>query len=123
MLYFQTMAKFAVQGEAAEIIYDKLGTDAKSMSKGGNLGVSLSSGTYYEFNYYIIVLNIHICAYTCIYMMSKGETSASPSRPVHNMNSILVCIQLQFALLSMLYYIVYNRVIYIYIFIYTYIYS
>lgn len=39
-----TMAKFAVQGATAEQIYSMLGTDSKSMSKGGNLGVSLSSG-------------------------------------------------------------------------------
>eukprot|EP00967_Tisochrysis_lutea_P118619 scaffold192911_cov33-Tisochrysis_lutea.AAC.1 len=39
-----TMAKFAVQGATAEQIYTSLGTDSSSMSKGGNLGVSLSSG-------------------------------------------------------------------------------
>lgn len=39
-----TMAKFAVQGQTAEKIYSSLGTDAKSMSKGANLGVSLGSG-------------------------------------------------------------------------------
>merc|ERR1719409_1507607 len=38
------MAKFAVQGSAAEKIYNSMGTDAKSMSKGGNIGVSLLSG-------------------------------------------------------------------------------
>merc|ERR1719364_498764 len=38
------MAKFAVQGKAAEGIYGALGTEPKSMSKGGNIGVSLGSG-------------------------------------------------------------------------------
>jgi len=39
-----TMAKFAVQGKASEQIYGAMGTDSKSMSKGGNIGVSLLSG-------------------------------------------------------------------------------
>ena len=39
-----TMAKFAVQGKAADMIYGSLGSDAKSMSKAGNIGVSLGSG-------------------------------------------------------------------------------
>merc|ERR1712228_574603 len=39
-----TMAKFAVQGKAAESIYSSIGSSPAEMSKGGNLGVSLSSG-------------------------------------------------------------------------------
>merc|ERR1719230_2106860 len=39
-----TMAKFAVQGKAADMIYGALGSDTKSMSKAGNIGVSLGSG-------------------------------------------------------------------------------
>merc|ERR1719282_321154 len=39
-----TMAKFAVQGKAAEAIYGGLGKEPASMSKGGNIGVSLGSG-------------------------------------------------------------------------------
>ena len=39
-----TMAKFAVQGKVAEIIYTGIGSDPKSMSKSGNIGVSLASG-------------------------------------------------------------------------------
>jgi solute carrier family 25 phosphate transporter 3 len=39
-----TMAKFAVQGNAADMIYNSLGSDAKSMSGAGNIGVSLASG-------------------------------------------------------------------------------
>jgi solute carrier family 25 phosphate transporter 3 len=39
-----TMAKFAVQGKAAEAIYSSLGTNPEKMSGGGNLGVSLGSG-------------------------------------------------------------------------------
>jgi len=39
-----TMAKFAVQGTTAESIYEKLGEKPHTMSKGGNLCVSLSSG-------------------------------------------------------------------------------
>ena len=39
-----TMAKFAVQGNAADKIYDAVGSDAKSMSGAGNIGVSLLSG-------------------------------------------------------------------------------
>merc|ERR1712196_596112 len=39
-----TMAKFAVQGKAADVIYGSMGTDAKSLSKGANIGVSLGSG-------------------------------------------------------------------------------
>merc|ERR1712060_317558 len=39
-----TMAKFAVQGKAAEAIYGGLGKEPASMSKGGNIGVSLASG-------------------------------------------------------------------------------
>jgi len=39
-----TMAKFAVQGKAAESIYASIGGDAKTMSKSGNIGVSLMSG-------------------------------------------------------------------------------
>jgi len=38
------MAKFAVQGKAAESIYATIGSDSKSMSKGGNICVSLGSG-------------------------------------------------------------------------------
>jgi len=39
-----TMAKFAVQGKAAEMIYDRLNTTPEKMSKGGNVSVSLGSG-------------------------------------------------------------------------------
>lgn len=39
-----TMAKFAVQGKAAEMIYGATGTDVTTSSGGWNLGVSLSSG-------------------------------------------------------------------------------
>lgn len=39
-----TMAKFAVQGKAAEVIYASSGIDAKTASSGSNLAVSLSSG-------------------------------------------------------------------------------
>jgi len=39
-----TMAKFAVQGNAADVIYNSLGSDPKSMSSAGNIGVSLASG-------------------------------------------------------------------------------
>merc|ERR1740117_1083061 len=39
-----TMAKFAVQGNAADMIYDAVGSNAKSMSGAGNIGVSLASG-------------------------------------------------------------------------------
>merc|ERR1711903_330810 len=38
------MAKFAVQGNAANTIYKSLGADATTMSSAGNLAVSLSSG-------------------------------------------------------------------------------
>jgi solute carrier family 25 phosphate transporter 3 len=38
------MAKFAVQGKAAEAIYTSMGTDPKSMSTAGNVTVSLGSG-------------------------------------------------------------------------------
>eukprot|EP01127_Copromyxa_protea_P014597 TRINITY_DN40_c0_g2_i1.p1 TRINITY_DN40_c0_g2~~TRINITY_DN40_c0_g2_i1.p1 ORF type:complete len:315 (+),score=93.65 TRINITY_DN40_c0_g2_i1:470-1414(+) len=39
-----TMAKFAVQGKAAEVIYKTTGTAPETSSKGTNLGVSLASG-------------------------------------------------------------------------------
>merc|ERR1712159_888281 len=39
-----TMAKFAVQGSAANVIYKGLGSDPTEMSSSGNLGVSLLSG-------------------------------------------------------------------------------
>jgi len=39
-----TMAKFAVQGKAADAIYDSMGSSPAKMSKGGNIGVSLLSG-------------------------------------------------------------------------------
>jgi len=39
-----TMAKFAVQGKAAESIYTSIGSNPKEMSKGGNICVSLMSG-------------------------------------------------------------------------------
>jgi len=39
-----TMAKFAVQGAAAESIYSTMGKTPTDMSSGGNLGVSLGSG-------------------------------------------------------------------------------
>lgn len=39
-----TMAKFAVQGAAAEQIYASMGETPKSLSPGGNLSVSLGSG-------------------------------------------------------------------------------
>merc|ERR1719384_2603241 len=38
------MAKFAVQGNAAEAIYGAMGSSPKEMSKSGNIGVSLLSG-------------------------------------------------------------------------------
>merc|ERR1719272_1207586 len=38
------MAKFAVQGKAANAIYKTIGTDNTQMGAAGNLGVSLSSG-------------------------------------------------------------------------------
>merc|ERR1719261_2181475 len=38
------MAKFAVQGNAAESMYGMLGTTPKHMSGAGNIGVSLGSG-------------------------------------------------------------------------------
>merc|ERR1712050_281364 len=39
-----TMAKFAVQGQAAEKIYSGLGSKPSEMSKAGNIGVFLGSG-------------------------------------------------------------------------------
>lgn len=39
-----TMAKFAVQGKAAEIMYKSAGKEPSQMSSGANLAVSLSSG-------------------------------------------------------------------------------
>ena len=39
-----TMTKFAVQGKAAEAVYSSVGSDSKSMTKGGNICVSLASG-------------------------------------------------------------------------------
>jgi len=39
-----TMAKFAVQGDAADRIYNSMGKSAAECSSGTNLGVSLSSG-------------------------------------------------------------------------------
>merc|ERR1711935_437449 len=39
-----TMAKFAVQGKAAESMYSSMGTSPDKLSKGGNIGVSLGSG-------------------------------------------------------------------------------
>jgi|TARA_B100000524_G_C23630671_1_gene363013 solute carrier family 25 phosphate transporter 3 len=39
-----TMAKFAVQGAAAETIYGAIGSSSDKMSKGGNITVSLGSG-------------------------------------------------------------------------------
>jgi len=39
-----TMAKFAVQGKTAEMMYNSLGKSPKEMSPGANLGISLSSG-------------------------------------------------------------------------------
>ena len=39
-----TMAKFAVQGAAADAIYASMGSGPDKMSSGGNLGVSLTSG-------------------------------------------------------------------------------
>ena len=39
-----TMAKFAVQGKAAEAIYSGLSSSPNQMSKGSNIGVSLFSG-------------------------------------------------------------------------------
>merc|ERR1719297_791447 len=38
------MAKFAVQGSAADAIYTSMGKSPKEVSSGTNLGVSLSSG-------------------------------------------------------------------------------
>jgi len=39
-----TMAKFAVQGNAADVIYGSMGSSPKQMSSTGNIGVSLLSG-------------------------------------------------------------------------------
>jgi solute carrier family 25 (mitochondrial phosphate transporter), member 3 len=39
-----TMAKFAVQGKAAEMIYNSLGKNPETSTKGVNLSVSLTSG-------------------------------------------------------------------------------
>ena len=39
-----TMAKFAVQGKAAEMIYDSMGKTPKELSSGMNVSVSLGSG-------------------------------------------------------------------------------
>jgi solute carrier family 25 phosphate transporter 3 len=39
-----TMAKFAVQGKAADIIYGSMGKQPEQLSSGSNLGVSLTSG-------------------------------------------------------------------------------
>merc|ERR1712010_52713 len=39
-----TMAKFAVQGAAADMIYGSMGSGPEKMSSSGNLGVSLLSG-------------------------------------------------------------------------------
>merc|ERR1712196_246166 len=39
-----TMAKFAVQGAAADVIYGSIGATPQTMSKGGNISVSLGSG-------------------------------------------------------------------------------
>merc|ERR1719421_692348 len=38
------MAKFAVQGKSADMIYASLNSTPAEMSKGGNIGVSLASG-------------------------------------------------------------------------------
>merc|ERR1712113_267288 len=40
-----TMAKFAVQGRAADVIYGSMGKRPDQLSSGGNLAVSLASGT------------------------------------------------------------------------------
>merc|ERR1712203_42760 len=40
-----TMAKFAVQGAAADQIYASMGTSPAKMTPSGNVGVSLASGT------------------------------------------------------------------------------
>jgi solute carrier family 25 phosphate transporter 3 len=40
-----TMAKFAVQGKAADVIYKTMGKEPEELSGAQNLGVSLSSGT------------------------------------------------------------------------------
>merc|ERR1719272_1356188 len=39
-----TMAKFAVQGNAADVIYNSVGSTPKTTSAAGNIGVSLASG-------------------------------------------------------------------------------
>ena len=69
------MAKFAVQGQTAEKIYSSLGTDAKSMSKGGNISVSLASGVVAG----VVAAIISHPADTLLSKINKGGAGGSGS--------------------------------------------
>jgi len=68
-----TMAKFAVQGNAAEAIYSAIGSDQKSMSKGGNVVVSLGSGVVAG----VVAAIISHPADTLLSKMNKGGAGGS----------------------------------------------
>merc|ERR1711959_426245 len=74
-----TMAKFAVQGNAADAIYSSLGSDPKSMSGAGNIGVSLASGVVAG----VVAAIISHPADTLLSKINKagaGGTGSIPSR-------------------------------------------
>ena len=77
-----TMAKFAVQGSTAESIYNALGTDAKKMSKGGNVGVSLASGVVAG----VVAAIISHPADTLLSKINKGGAGGSGSMMSRLMN-------------------------------------
>lgn len=70
-----TMAKFAVQGKAAEAIYSSLNSDAKSMSKGSNIVVSLASGVVAG----VVAAIISHPADTLLSKINKGGAGGSGS--------------------------------------------
>jgi len=79
-----TMAKFAVQGKAAESIYQSLGSDSKNMSKGGNIGVSLLSGVIAG----VVAAIISHPADTLLSKINKGGAGGSGSMMSRMMNIV-----------------------------------
>lgn len=75
-----TMAKFAVQGSAAEMIYKSIGAEPKTSSSGLNMSVSLSSGVVAG----VAAAIISHPADTLLSLINKSETAGGtgsiPSR-------------------------------------------
>merc|ERR1711998_520546 len=81
-----TMAKFAVQGKAAEAIYSSLNSSPDKMTAGGNVGVSLGSGVIAG----VAAAIISHPADTLLSLINKSETAGGTGSIVSRLTNLAV---------------------------------